>query len=369
MAPEVIKNEPCSEKVDIWSFGVVLWELITCDVPYKGVDSSAIIWGVGNNTLSLPIPTECPDGYRLLMNLCWNLKPKNRPSFKIILHHLEIAGIDLIERLFMEKNQFSKLRERWRQEINGKMTNMKLNNNSIHHFEKELVKKREDEWRFAKEIRQTYESRLALTNMLLFKLRTKEQEILKREKEINLNRERLNLHSHKNSNREYCFHKKSRSFPQLEKPDNLTTSCNEHVNSHALQSPEDLEFHNSASFIMEDLLPYSKCNDAINYCNHSEYFVRKPTPHLKYKHKNVKMCFSEDENNVLTLKSIEPFEKPSNAFFLNSELTNTVELMYKKPCENQGNNKKSIDAACSNQSGEVTEANNSKSFEDVEMDM
>lgn len=25
MAPEVIRNEPCSEKVDIWSFGVVLW--------------------------------------------------------------------------------------------------------------------------------------------------------------------------------------------------------------------------------------------------------------------------------------------------------------------------------------------------------
>uniref|UniRef100_A0A8C6XEP4 Mitogen-activated protein kinase kinase kinase 12 n=1 Tax=Naja naja TaxID=35670 RepID=A0A8C6XEP4_NAJNA len=55
MAPEVIRNEPVSEKVDIWSFGVVLWELLTGEIPYKDVDSSAIIWGVGSNSLHLPI--------------------------------------------------------------------------------------------------------------------------------------------------------------------------------------------------------------------------------------------------------------------------------------------------------------------------
>ena len=32
MAPEIIRNEPCNEKVDIWSFGVCLWELLTCEV-------------------------------------------------------------------------------------------------------------------------------------------------------------------------------------------------------------------------------------------------------------------------------------------------------------------------------------------------
>lgn len=35
-------------QVDIWSFGVVLWELLTQEVPYKDVDSMAIIWGVGS---------------------------------------------------------------------------------------------------------------------------------------------------------------------------------------------------------------------------------------------------------------------------------------------------------------------------------
>lgn len=71
MAPEVIRNEPVSEKVDIWSFGVVLWELLTGEIPYKDVDSSAIIWGVGSNSLHLPVPSSCPDGFKILLRQCW----------------------------------------------------------------------------------------------------------------------------------------------------------------------------------------------------------------------------------------------------------------------------------------------------------
>ena len=96
MAPEVIRNEPCNEKVDIWSYGVLLWELLTCEVPYRNVDSSAIIWGVGSNSLQLPIPKTCPDGYKLLIKQCWAAKPRNRPSFKHILMHLDIAAVEVL---------------------------------------------------------------------------------------------------------------------------------------------------------------------------------------------------------------------------------------------------------------------------------
>ena len=34
MAPEVIRHELCSEKVDVWSYGVLLWELLTQEKPY-----------------------------------------------------------------------------------------------------------------------------------------------------------------------------------------------------------------------------------------------------------------------------------------------------------------------------------------------
>jgi len=55
------------------SFGVVLWELLIHEIPYKDVDSSAIIWGVGSNSLQLPIPETCPEGLKLLMSQCWSV--------------------------------------------------------------------------------------------------------------------------------------------------------------------------------------------------------------------------------------------------------------------------------------------------------
>ena len=53
------------------SFGVVLWEMLTHEIPYKDVDSSAVIWGIGSNCLHLPVPSTGPDGLKLLMRQCW----------------------------------------------------------------------------------------------------------------------------------------------------------------------------------------------------------------------------------------------------------------------------------------------------------
>lgn len=69
---------------------------MTCETPYKDVDSSAIIWGVGSNSLHLPIPSSCPDGFRLLIKQCWAAKPRNRPSFKHIMMHLDIASSQVL---------------------------------------------------------------------------------------------------------------------------------------------------------------------------------------------------------------------------------------------------------------------------------
>ncbi|KHJ82994.1 hypothetical protein OESDEN_17311 [Oesophagostomum dentatum] len=48
MAPEMIKKQPCCEKVDVYSYGVVLWELLTREQPYKNINQMAIIYGVGS---------------------------------------------------------------------------------------------------------------------------------------------------------------------------------------------------------------------------------------------------------------------------------------------------------------------------------
>ncbi|XP_058466561.1 mitogen-activated protein kinase kinase kinase 9 isoform X2 [Malaya genurostris] len=190
MAPEVIRNEPCNEKVDIWSYGVVLWELLTGEVPYKHVDSSQIIFGVGNNSLYLPIPGSCPEGFKLLLKQCWSPKPRNRPSFKIILTHLEIAGRELLQQC-TEDQGYYETQKSWREEIRSHMQKLTTNGMNIQKYEQELIKKRKDEWKHAQDIRLVYERKLERANTMYMQLsavwvqlQQKEREIAEREKQL-----------------------------------------------------------------------------------------------------------------------------------------------------------------------------------------
>lgn len=49
------------------SYGVLLWELLTGEAPYKGIDGLAVAYGVAVNKLTLPIPSTCPEPFALLM--------------------------------------------------------------------------------------------------------------------------------------------------------------------------------------------------------------------------------------------------------------------------------------------------------------
>ena len=46
---------------------MVLWELLTGEIPYKGIDGLAVAYGVAKNELTLPIPTTCPTVFANLM--------------------------------------------------------------------------------------------------------------------------------------------------------------------------------------------------------------------------------------------------------------------------------------------------------------
>lgn len=52
---------------DVWSYGVLSWELLTGETPYKGFDSLSVAYGVAVNTLALPVPKTCPEGWGKLM--------------------------------------------------------------------------------------------------------------------------------------------------------------------------------------------------------------------------------------------------------------------------------------------------------------
>ncbi|KAG5517056.1 hypothetical protein RHGRI_037715 [Rhododendron griersonianum] len=84
MAPELIRNEPFTEKCDIFSLGVIIWELCTLNRPWEGVTSVQVVYSVANDGLRLEIP-EGPLGS--IISDCW-AEPDRRPSCEEILSRL-----------------------------------------------------------------------------------------------------------------------------------------------------------------------------------------------------------------------------------------------------------------------------------------
>ncbi|KAG9150751.1 hypothetical protein Leryth_002910 [Lithospermum erythrorhizon] len=83
MAPELLsgKTNMVSDKIDVYSFGIVMWELLTGDQPYSDMHSASIIGGIVNDSLRPEIPTWCDPEWKSLMESCWATDPGKRPSF------------------------------------------------------------------------------------------------------------------------------------------------------------------------------------------------------------------------------------------------------------------------------------------------
>lgn len=178
MAPEVIRHEPCSEKVDVWSYGVVLWELLTQEIPYKNMETHAIMWGVGTDTLSLPIPPSCPENLQILLLQCWRRVPRSRPSFKMIAANLEFTGHQFTQ---SHGDCFSATQITWRKEIKE---GLKFIVRSTAKSEAAIAPSalRMDDMRHAKDVRQVYEQQLVRANELYMEVCSLRLQLEAREK-------------------------------------------------------------------------------------------------------------------------------------------------------------------------------------------
>ncbi|SPN79556.1 Serine/Threonine-protein kinase [Brazilian cedratvirus IHUMI] len=78
-APEIIRGEKYNEKVDIYSFGVVMWQVLTGKEPYKGCNFMKVSLDILNGERP-PIPPECPKSCKKLMKKCWSGEVEKRPS-------------------------------------------------------------------------------------------------------------------------------------------------------------------------------------------------------------------------------------------------------------------------------------------------
>ncbi|KAL4124792.1 hypothetical protein PRIC2_008386 [Phytophthora ramorum] len=88
MAPEVLAAEKYTEKADVFSYGVVVWETVTRQCPYEGLTQIQAALGVLNNNLRPTVPENCPPLFKKLMTLCWVSSPEKRPSFEAVLEIL-----------------------------------------------------------------------------------------------------------------------------------------------------------------------------------------------------------------------------------------------------------------------------------------
>jgi len=105
MAPEMLQEKEYNEKADVYSFGIVLWELYTMKGPYEGRFSSLeeFIEAIVVDEERPDMPPDCPTTLCNLIESCWQTDPQLRPSFARILE-ASLFDCIIIEELIKDRH-------------------------------------------------------------------------------------------------------------------------------------------------------------------------------------------------------------------------------------------------------------------------
>ncbi|KAH3743203.1 protein serine/threonine kinase [Pelomyxa schiedti] len=89
MAPELIQNQKYNKAADVFSFGILLWEILAQKEPYIEFESP---WAVASFVVAgsrLPIPTGTPPDLQAIVDACWAQDPATRPTMSKVAAMLQ----------------------------------------------------------------------------------------------------------------------------------------------------------------------------------------------------------------------------------------------------------------------------------------
>ncbi|GAB4843346.1 hypothetical protein Ancab_013312 [Ancistrocladus abbreviatus] len=90
MAPEVLDGKPYNRKCDVYSFGICLWEIYCCDMPYADLSFAEVSSAVVRRNLRPEIPRCCPSSLANIMKRCWDANAERRPDMDEVVRLLEV---------------------------------------------------------------------------------------------------------------------------------------------------------------------------------------------------------------------------------------------------------------------------------------
>lgn len=81
MAPELFTSQQYTNKIDVYAYGMLLWEILTNSSPFKGKTYAQIMYDVCENGKRPAIPLRTPSAVKSLISKCWAQNPEERPTF------------------------------------------------------------------------------------------------------------------------------------------------------------------------------------------------------------------------------------------------------------------------------------------------
>eukprot|EP01099_Mayorella_cantabrigiensis_P003735 TRINITY_DN281_c0_g1_i4.p1 TRINITY_DN281_c0_g1~~TRINITY_DN281_c0_g1_i4.p1 ORF type:complete len:375 (-),score=70.00 TRINITY_DN281_c0_g1_i4:82-1206(-) len=94
MPPEVFDKNIYDLKSDVFSFGMVLWEFVTVQVPFGDANPLTVLQLVENGDRPF-IPAACPPSFKKLITECWSQSPDQRPDIDLVVKTLEEISLEM----------------------------------------------------------------------------------------------------------------------------------------------------------------------------------------------------------------------------------------------------------------------------------